>query len=441
MIKLRGLFLLILIGAFLFSVSFTKAVNGNNNVAASTTVQSDVITVRQGDDLQAAIDRAKPGDVIALEAGATFAGNFTLPNKQGRSDFITIRPAASDELLPSEDARVTPAYAAAMPKIISPNADPALRADAGAHHFRLVGLEITIAPDVMLNYGIVVLGEGRETDLAALPHDVVIDRCYIHGHKTADVARGVALNSATTEIINSYISEIHGIGFDTQAIAGWNGPGPFKIVNNYLEAAGENVMFGGADPKITDLVPADIEFRRNYCFKPLEWKEGILAKPADVATVALFNPASSLMPGATYYYRITARGRAGASVIATSAAADEIAVTLAPELNGVSITWSPVAGATEYRVFRTSDPPIAETRNWVFYTTSANVFDDTGDALSAQSGAPPAVGTRWSVKNLFELKNARRVLIDANLFENNWVDGQSGFAILFTVRNQDGTAP
>ena len=98
----------------------------------------------------------------------------------------------------------------------------------------------------------------------------------------ADVSRGIALNSASTDVINSYVSDCHGLGFDTQAIAGWNGPGPFRIVNNYLEAAGENVMFGGADPKIPDLVPADIEFRNNHCSKPLSWKEGILAKPTGV---------------------------------------------------------------------------------------------------------------------------------------------------------------
>lgn len=43
-----------------------------------------------------------------------------------------------------------------------------------------------------------------------------------------------------------------------------------------------------------------------------------------------------------------------------------------------------------------------------------------------------------SVKNLFELKNAQRVLVDHNVFENVWVDGQAGSAILFTIRNQGG---
>jgi hypothetical protein len=47
----------------------------------------------------------------------------------------------------------------------------------------------------------------------------------------------------------------------------------------------------------------------------------------------------------------------------------------------------------------------------------------------------------WTVKNLFELKNARRVLVTGNVFEHNWADGQAGSAILFTPRNQDGTAP
>jgi hypothetical protein len=45
------------------------------------------------------------------------------------------------------------------------------------------------------------------------------------------------------------------------------------------------------------------------------------------------------------------------------------------------------------------------------------------------------------VKNLFELKNARRVLVDGNLFEYNWPHMQNGFAILFTPRNQDGRSP
>jgi hypothetical protein len=50
-------------------------------------------------------------------------------------------------------------------------------------------------------------------------------------------------------------------------------------------------------------------------------------------------------------------------------------------------------------------------------------------------------GLPWTVKNLLELKNARRVLIDGNLFERNWAAAQTGYAILFTPLNQGKQAP
>src|SRR5262245_3543195 len=41
------------------------------------------IEVKAGGDLQAALNQAKPGDAITLAAGASFTGNFSLPNKSG----------------------------------------------------------------------------------------------------------------------------------------------------------------------------------------------------------------------------------------------------------------------------------------------------------------------------------------------------------------------
>ena len=45
-----------------------------------------------------------------------------------------------------------------------------------------------------------------------------------------------------------------------------------KIINNYFEGTGENILFGGADPRIDGLVPSDIEIRRNHFTKPTSWK-------------------------------------------------------------------------------------------------------------------------------------------------------------------------
>jgi hypothetical protein len=285
------------------------------------------IAVPAGGDLQAAINQAQPGDVITLRAGATYTGNFTLPAKSG-SGWIVISSSAPDGELPRPGARITPAFAGALPKIVTPNSGAALEALSGAHHYRFIGLEFALATGVPQVFSLVTLG-AKETSLAQLPHDLVFDRVYVHGSPSATLRRGITLNSASTAVIDSYISDCHEEGADSQAIGGWNGAGPFKIVNNYLEGAGENFMLGGADPAIPNLVPSDIEFRRNHCFKPLTWRIG--------------------------------------------------------------------------------DPSYA--------------------------------GKPWGIKNLFELKNAQRALVDGNIFENNWTMAQNGFAILFTVRNQDGKAP
>jgi hypothetical protein len=177
--------------------------------------------------------------------------------------------------LPPEATRITPAYAKALPKLVSTsNEATALSTAPGAHHYRLLGIEITVAPAVAQTNMIVALGDGSaaQSSLARVPHDLILDRVYVHGHRTLNLQRCVSLQSASTAIIDSYLAECHGKGFDSQAICGWNGPGPFKIVNDYLEGAGENVMFGGADPAIANLTPSDIEIRHNHITRPTTWK-------------------------------------------------------------------------------------------------------------------------------------------------------------------------
>src|SRR5215204_2955239 len=78
-----------------------------------------IINVRKGGDFQAALDSARSGDTIQLEAGATFKGAFVLP-KKGGSEFITIRSSASDDDLPRAGERLAPEqHGAALPKLIS----------------------------------------------------------------------------------------------------------------------------------------------------------------------------------------------------------------------------------------------------------------------------------------------------------------------------------
>jgi hypothetical protein len=230
------------------------------------------IAISARGDLQKALNAAQYGDVLMLEPGAVFSGNFTLPKKAG-SGWIVVRSGTPDEKLPPAGTRVTPAFAPLMPKIVSPNSSPAVNTEPGAHHYRFIGVEFAAAPSVKTIYAIVAFGGGQASD-AETPHNLIVDRCYIHGEPALSSSRGLLLNSASSAIVDSHVSEIHAMGSDSQAVLGYNGPGPFKIVNNFLEGAGENIMFGGADPKIRGLVPSDIEIRGNHLFKPLTWRQG-----------------------------------------------------------------------------------------------------------------------------------------------------------------------
>ena len=283
------------------------------------------IAVPAGGDLQAALDAARPGDTLLLDPGAVYQGPFVLPAKTG-DDWIVVRTAAPDGVLPASGTRVGPPMEALL-AVLQSATDTVVRTGPGAHHYRFVGLEIRPAPGVFL-FDLVDLsgpkGRGPWT-----PHHLVFDRCWLHGDPAAGGRRGIALNARFVGVVDSTLSDFKEVGNDSQALCGWDGDGPFAIVNDDLQAAGENVMFGGSDPTTRGLVPADITVRRNHFAKPLTWKP--------------------------------------------------------------------------------DDP--------------------------AYGGVP------WSVKNLFELKNARRVLIEGNVFEFNWPQSQNGYAILFTVRDQDGTAP
>lgn len=61
-------------------------------------------------------------------------------------------------------------------------------------------------------------------------------------------------------------------------------------------------------------------------------------------------------------------------------------------------------------------------------------------SLTWKADDPSYGGTAYIVKNLLELKQGERVLIEGNVFEKCWPQGQVGQAILFTPRNQNLTA-
>ena len=118
----------------------------------------------------------------------------------------------------------------------------------------------------------IALGRDDQTTLSAVPHHIELDRVLIPGDPAVGQRRGVAVKAAHVTIANSDIRDIKDVGHDSQAIAGWNTPGPIVIRNNYLEAAGENILFGGADVKIPNVIPSDIVIEDNLLTKDTAWR-------------------------------------------------------------------------------------------------------------------------------------------------------------------------
>ena len=100
---------------------------------------------------------------------------------------------------------ITPADAPRMPKLTA-SRDSVIVTDPSAHHYRLVGLEITPAQGIFL-HALLQLGSPATTDVNELPHHLIIDRCYLHGDRQRGARRGIALNSRDTAIVHSYLSD------------------------------------------------------------------------------------------------------------------------------------------------------------------------------------------------------------------------------------------
>ncbi len=258
---------------------------------SSTPASGKTILVNSGGDLQATINGADCGDTVELQAGATFAGVFTLPAKGcDENHWIMIRTSAPDLALPPEGTRITPCYAgiASLPGRPSFNCASTVNVMAkilmgaasgsgpivfasGANHYRLVGLEITRPTGGTIIYSLANVG---------LTDHIVFDRVWMHGTAQDETQRGIYLGSSSyIGVVDSFFTDFHCISIsgacsDAQSIMGGLGDlfmGPYKIVNNFLEASGQSILFGGGEATLS---PVDIEIRRNHMFKPRIWQPG-----------------------------------------------------------------------------------------------------------------------------------------------------------------------
>ena len=211
------------------------------------------IPVPSGGDISVAVKLAVPGDTIVLDAGGVYTtGSLELPEKGGP---ITIRSSA---VLPTR--RVTPADRALLASVGSGNT---------AAVFRVTGSGWTIQ-------GLAVransLGEGTMIDVSGNAANTIIDRNLFEGG-TYGQKRAVAGNgNGFIRVSRNYMANIWKQQQDSQGFAAWNSPGPFEIVDNFIEAASENILFGGDDSARPERMPRQILVEMNHLTKNLAWK-------------------------------------------------------------------------------------------------------------------------------------------------------------------------
>lgn len=257
--------------------------------------------------LQVALNNLRGGDVLCL-TGA-YRANFTVP---ARSDtgWAVIRSAQ-----PCPAGRIQPTlYAGA--RIQSPNNFAALQFKARAHHTLLLCMEVT--SDSTLPNGpnpIIAIGASTETLVADLPSDIALDRVWVHGWAHQATRRGVIGNGRSMTMVRSWCEEIHD-GNDSQCWISWNGAGPLLLEDNYLEAASENIMFGGGDPRVPGLVMSDVTIRRNHITKPLSW----LGKPWNVKNLIETKSSTRVLVEENVIARVWAQGQVGYAFVIKSTA-------------------------------------------------------------------------------------------------------------------------
>jgi len=315
------------------TVDTTYSLPSGNIWTATNTSSSSVAGTGTGNRTDCSVPYALAncagGDIIKVTKNVTYTGPWTIPNLSGSSFVYVVStgdPGSGGTGLPAAETRVAPADATSMAKlqVSAAASSAAIKTTTNSHHFRFVGIEVTVGPTTTDYVNTLITTDNAETLDSQVSNQIIFDRCYVHGGTSTTAAgrRGFALSGTNIAVIDSYVSGFFEDGFDSQAIYGYQGDGPFKIHNNFLEGASENVMFGGSDPTIPNSVPSDITITHNYFYKPTAW-----------------------------------------------------------------------------------------------------------------------LGAGHNVKNLLEFKNAQRVLVAGNTFERNWLDGQSGYSLLITPRNQGGTAP
>lgn len=422
-------------------------------VGASRDVNATTISVPSGGDLQAALNAASCGDQIIVQAGASYSGNFLLrykgPCSGADADYITIR--TSDLAgIPAPGARLTNQFGLAMPKLVANTPAPALEVEANAHHYRLIGIELTNIGGVVFTPELVLIGarsSGGGIPFVNHPHHITFDRCWIHEATndtftpdgtvtTAD--RGMNINATDITITESRIA-----GFRTflpgnnveveasNAILFPNSARRVTVSNSFLESWFVPVFFGGSSgesPNVATL--SEVTFNSNS-------HQGS----------ARFSTVQNLSAGDLVAFKTTG-GRTPATNSSHSNEGIVFQVGKVTNIEGSTVSFSswgsfdgnvaggnPVLqapdspGQAQWNGYLNQDITISRNTIMINFNSTEQVWVQKGGSPTTQPRSTQT-STGSGPKGFMEFKMAKNVTIDGNIFDG-WM-----CSITLTARNQ-----
>lgn len=288
--------------------------------------------VVNGQNFQTAVNAADCGETIVLPAGVNFdtrilsysgtaivGAAFNLPLKSSEAcsaenpEFVTITSDRAEEL-PS-GIRVTPASEEKMARIRSNSSYPAMRLSTKAHHYRIIGVLFSSAPNVDAGCTAIptvtctassylLSPPENYSGVPDLPHDIVIERSIFRPHNpyavfasamggiqwegsnltvkdsmihgftgwqvnvggvtqahheatiTESTAPVVTLNPGTGSIAGRYVYEFGGWGGDYAILNGQKvaTPTPPATLTTPMEVAIQAIVESGSDPKTVQMI-------------------------------------------------------------------------------------------------------------------------------------------------------------------------------------------
>ncbi|MDQ1729685.1 MAG: hypothetical protein QOD33_1810 [Pyrinomonadaceae bacterium] len=425
----------------LFSATLLAGVLTLSGAAA----RAATITVPAGGDLQSAINSASCGDEILLQSGASFLGNFVLKYKGActgtDADYITIR-SSNLSALPAAGTRIAPSHGPAMAKLVANSGTPALEAEANAHHYKLVGLEITNVGGSIVTQELILIGarsSGGNIPFLQHPHHLTFDRCWVHeatnDTTTPDSVVTTAIRGFNLDATDVRITECRVAGFRT-----------YQPVSQGVEASNA-ILFPASALRVT--------VSNTYLeawFVPLFLGGSGGTSPNNAAvsnptmTRATLSSVSNLAVGDLIAFKVT-NGRlpAGATCANCSVAFQVAKVTA---INGNTVDY---VGQYNFGGTGTGGNPLLQNPDspglaqWNGYTNQdiaiqrcqfVSQFNSTEAVWTRTGGSPTNLprsqqtSTGNAPKAQIEVKMARNLTIDGNTFEG-WHSG-----LTLTSRNQ-----